>query len=151
MNKKKIIYFVLTLLCFLLIFYFSSKTGKESNSTSKALINNIINIYESISNIDLDNENIIKLLNYPVRKLAHFTIFLIFGVFSSLFIKSTNLNKKIKISLIICLFVAIFDEAHQLFSMNRTSKLLDILIDFLGSCTGIFLVKKIELKLSEKK
>lgn len=143
---KKIIYLLFILLILSSIFFFSSKNSTESNGLSKKLINNTINIIENITNKDLNNKEIVNTLNYPIRKLAHFTIFLLLGISIFLFINTFNINKKILISILICVVCASLDEFHQVFSLGRSPLLLDILIDSLGSITGILTAKIISQK-----
>ena len=141
---KKIIYLLFILLILSSIFFFSSKNSNESNGLSKKLINNTINIIETITNKDLNNKEIVNTLNYPIRKLAHFTIFLLLGISIFLFINTFNINKKVLISILICVVCASLDEFHQVFSLGRSPLLLDILIDSIGSITGILILNKIK-------
>ena len=75
MKKKKIIYIILIILCMLTIFAFSNKNSIKSDKTSKGLIYNILNTYEKVTNKNINKEKIVKKLNYPVRKIAHYTIY----------------------------------------------------------------------------
>lgn len=147
---KKAIYLILITICLITIFLFSSKNAKESNSTSKNLISQGIIIYEKITNTNIDNKIVVKKLNYPVRKIAHFTIFLILGIFIYSFIAETKIDKKVLLSIILCLTCAIFDEIHQIFSLNRTPQILDIIIDVLGSITSITILNKKKGETNEK-
>ena len=147
---KKIIYLLFILLILSSIFFFSSKNSTESNGLSKKLINNTINIIENITHKDLNNKELVNSLNYPIRKLAHFTIFLLLGISIFLFINTFNINKKILISILICIVFAILDETHQMFSLGRSSSILDILIDSIGSLVGIMIINYIINSLSIK-
>ena len=138
---KKIIYLLLVILILSSIFFFSSKSSNESNGFSKKLINNTINIVESITHKDLNNKELVNTLNYPIRKLAHFTIFLLLGISIFLFISTFNINKKVLISILICIVCASLDETHQIFTLGRSPLLLDILIDTMGSIIGILIIK----------
>ena len=137
---KKVIYLMCIILCLISIFMFSSEDSKESNATSKELINKGVTTYETVTKKDVNNKMLVKELNYPVRKLAHFTIYLILGIFVYLYLNTTNINNKLIIGIIFCLICAIFDETHQIFT-GRTSKILDVFIDTLGSITSILLLK----------
>ena len=136
---KKIIYLICIILCLITIFMLSSQNSKESNGVSKTLINTGVNTYENVTKKDVNNKKVIKTLNYPVRKCAHFTIYLILGIFVYLFINTTNMNNKVIISIVFCLICAIFDETHQMFT-GRTPKILDVLIDTIGSSTSILIM-----------
>lgn len=137
--SKKIIYLICIILCLITIFMFSSKDSDESNHTSKTLINTGVNTYEKVTKKDVNNKKVVKTLNYPVRKCAHYTIYLILGIFVYLYIGITNINNKVLISIVFCLICAIFDETHQMFT-GRTSKVLDVVIDTCGSITSILIL-----------
>lgn len=148
-NKRFSLYLIFTILCMFLIFNFSNKNAAKSNSTSKTLINNGIIVYEKVFHKDLDNEKIIKKLNYPVRKVAHYSIYFILGILIYNFLLTTNLKRKELISILICFLYATLDEFHQLFISGRTGQLKDILIDTSGALTAIILlryIKKVKLK-----
>lgn len=140
---KKMFYLLLIILCLVCIYFFSSKNGNESNQSSRRVIRNVVSLIEKITHKDLDEKRIVKTWNYPVRKIAHFTIFFILGVFMYLFISTFDIPHRMIISIVLCLICAILDESHQIFSPGRTPLLLDILIDLSGSIVGIFLGTKI--------
>ena len=48
-------------------------------------------------------------------------------------------NKKVYISIIICILYAISDEIHQIFVPGRSCQIFDMIVDCLGSITGIYL------------
>lgn len=142
---KKVIYLICIILCLITIFMFSSEDSKESNNTSKTIINKSVNTYENVTKKDVNNKKVVKTLNYPVRKCAHYTIYLILGIFVYLYMSTTKLDNKVIISIVFCLMCAIFDETHQMFT-GRTSKVLDVLIDTLGSSTSILILSKTSKK-----
>ena len=123
----------------LAIFRLSSNNSSESNGLSRSLIDKGIVVYEKVSGNNVDHDLVISDLNYPVRKLAHFTIFLILGVFIYLFISKTGLNRKFLVCFLICFLFAILDEFHQSFT-GRTPLFMDVLIDTLGSFFGILVM-----------
>ena len=143
---KRNIYFLIMITCLISIFVFSSKTSNESNSTSKKLIENGIIIYEKITHQKVNHQVIIQKLNYPIRKLAHFTIFFILGSSMILFLSTINLPKKEIIAIISCIIFAILDETHQIFSNGRTPQVLDIMIDSIGSTLGITIINILKRK-----
>ena len=138
---KKIIYLLLVLIVLSSIFFFSSKTSTESNGTSKKLIKGTISVIEKITHKEFDKKRLVNKLNYPVRKLAHFTIFFLLGLSLFLFINTFNIDNKILISIIACFLCAILDETHQMFSLGRSPLLLDVCIDTIGAFVGIILIK----------
>ena len=124
-----------------IIFYFSSRNTIESNSTSKNLIRNVIDKYEFITGKNINKESLVTKLNYPVRKLAHFSIYFLLGIIIYLLFLQTNLKRKLLISISLCIIYAFFDEVHQLFVFGRTAQALDVFIDSMGSLLGILLLK----------
>ena len=141
---KKIIYLILVILCLSSIFFFSSKSSNESNSTSKKLIRDTITLVENITGKNFNEKELVNKLNYPVRKLAHFTIFFLLGIFIVLLISTFNVKHQVIISIILCVIYAVFDETHQMFSIGRSPLILDIFIDSFGSLTGILILTRIK-------
>ena len=148
MNGRKIICLFFAFLCMIIIFLFSSKNSSVSNSTSKQLINKGIIIYEKLSNKDVDNEIIINKLNYPVRKIAHYSIYFLLGIFVYNVVYCMKIKYKMIIAIIICFLYASFDEVHQLFVSGRTGQFRDILIDTLGAISSILIFSLLYKKLS---
>lgn len=141
MKKRIILYIILTIVCMITIFYFSSRNTIESNGTSKWLIKYFVTIYEKVTKSNVNEELIINKLNYPVRKLAHFSIYFLLGIIIYLLFLQTNLKRKLLISISLCIIYAFFDEVHQLFVLGRTAQALDVFIDSMGSLLGILLLK----------
>ena len=134
MKKKKIIYIILIILCMLTIFAFSNKNSIKSDKTSKGLIYNILNTYEKVTNKNINKEKIVKKLNYPVRKIAHYT----------------NWKYKKRITIGICFLYASLDEIHQLFIAGRTGQVKDVFIDTLGAVSAITLIHFLSKEQKEK-
>ena len=144
---KKIISIILLVLWMSLIFYFSHQPSYTSDKTSKGVIDKLINIVEKVSKYEFNEEelNIInKSLVFPVRKSAHFIIYLILGIlFYNLIRLYMNKNFKILIiSILMCVIYACSDEIHQLFIFGRSGELRDVLIDFIGSLLGVMIAYK---------
>lgn len=130
MNGKKLFNIILVILWMILIFTMSSFNATESGEQSGMIVDFINQI------IHVDN---IKLLSLIIRKLAHFTEYFVLGILvANAFYKC---NKKLFLAIIICVIYAISDEIHQIFVSGRSCQLLDIIIDSLGSITGIFIYK----------
>lgn len=121
---------------------FSSNNGDKSSSRSDFIVNRIVNIVESISNKQLNQDQIDTYITYPVRKGAHITEYLILGVLVFLLLSEYKVNKKVIICLFICIMYASLDEIHQLFIDNRTGKITDVLIDTFGILIGVLITNK---------
>lgn len=146
MSKKLIIYILLSIACMITIFIFSSKNTNDSNSTSKGLIYKIVNVCENVFDVELDEKELVDELNYPIRKVAHFSIYFLLGIFVYNIFLLTGIKYKELLSIIICIIYAITDETHQLFVSGRTGQVLDVFIDGMGSLLSILLVKYIKNK-----
>lgn len=130
-NKLSIL---LVFLWMFLIFLMSSFDATESANQSNFIVNIITNIFK-IENIEV--------LSFIIRKLAHYTEYLILGFLTINMLNKNDISKKYLISILICLIYAISDEIHQLFTPGRACQIKDILIDSIGSITGIYLYKLI--------
>lgn len=154
MKRKSIIYLLLVLLWCGVIFTFSDTPSKESNETSKKLIEtstmetlkrtNEMNL----TKINIKNkkvrENIVNKLNVPVRKIAHATIYFVLAILFYLFLISMKVDRKKAIlwTIAFCFLYSTTDEVHQTFVMERSGRLLDCLIDTLGASIGSMIIYK---------
>lgn len=133
--RKKIIYSILVVSWMIVIFLFSNQDATNSTDLTVGLLDKILSF------LGLENlENLVNLLFMPIRKMAHYIIYLILGILVFNLIKEFNLSIKeiIIASLLICVIYAVSDEIHQLFVPGRAGKIIDVLIDSLGSISGIY-------------
>lgn len=151
MNKNKIniiISFTLVILWMIVIFCFSNMNSKISNEKSKGTIFNIVNIIiDTSTDLGLIKENIpkeerkeiVNRLNMPLRKVMHFSIYLVLALLLINALNKTSIKKIYIISFMICFIYALLDEYHQTFVSGRTGQFRDVLIDSFGSFIGIML------------
>ncbi len=125
---------VLVAIWMIIIFIMSSFNSVESSNQSNFIVDIIANIFK-IENIEL--------LSFIIRKIAHYTEYLILGLLVINMFTKNNINNLYLISIIFCIIYAISDEIHQLFVPGRACQIKDILIDSIGSITGIYLYKLI--------
>ena len=146
-------------ICFLvlwmaLIFSFSNQKDVDSSKVSDGFIDRtVVKIYKIFNeNITKEKENeIIEKYTYPIRKLAHYTLYFILGILSFLVVKDYSINKKLIIySLLICFLYACSDEFHQLFIIGSSARVLDVMIDTFGSLCGISIFYIFNKKISKK-
>lgn len=128
MKKKKIVSIILVIVWMIFIFVMSSCNDSKSSSQSNYIVNIIVNIF-NISNIPL--------ISLIVRKMAHFSECLILGILMVNMLR--YYDKKIYLSIIICIIYAISDEVHQLFVSGRSCQIIDIFIDTIGSNVGVII------------
>lgn len=138
--KKKII-LVLSWVCVLIsmsvIFNLSGENGEVSSSTSQSVVENILGIF--MDKEDITPDVVIK-YQIPIRKTAHFGIYMVLGFSLACAYRMTFKNKKILpyvISLPTASVYAVSDELHQKFTYGRVPSLNDVFIDSCGAFTGI--------------
>ncbi|MFD3155973.1 VanZ family protein [Haloimpatiens sp. FM7330] len=139
------IFVVITVIWMSFIFLNSSKDGNKSNSMSYKIA---ISIKENFSHETLNKikvklekntkyrfKNDLSVVNFVIRKFAHFSEYMILAILVYMFFSFIGFNSKHRIVyvLFICLMYAVLDEFHQSFVLQRTSKVADILIDFSGA------------------
>lgn len=148
---KKVINIVLIILWMGLIFVLSNDTAEESSKKSDGLI---VRCVQDIIKRDLstkEKEKVLKYLVKPVRKSAHFFLYFVLGILIINLFKSFELfnYKTILLAILLCFLYACSDEIHQLFIKGRSCEVRDILIDTIGSLSGIsvyYLFSKISIR-----
>lgn len=143
---KKVLLVCLTVLWMTSIFIFSNQKSTQSTNRSHSLITNtIVRIYKLFDNNPSDEkiENIIDTWDVPVRKIAHFTEYFILGILIFLTLREFKINN-VYLAILLCYIYSCSDEFHQLFVIGRDGNLVDIILDTIGSITGILIVKKLE-------
>lgn len=141
-QNKKVFHSILVIIWMFVIFNFSSQNGPKSTNTSDVVTSMVVNVTTSVTNKNVSREEVKKRVEdstFLVRKMAHFTEYLILGILVlQLLSDYTKINKRMLIvSLIICYLYAVSDEVHQIFIPGRTAKVLDTFIDGAGSLVGI--------------
>ena len=142
-NILRIIFILLLLATFATTFHFSSQIGEESDEVSKGLLSKLIDIFPYTKDLrDVTKEKLIEYGNPIIRKLAHFSIYALVGVWIMSFMSTfkTRLYKKWIVSMIVGIGYAIFDEYHQSFVSGRAPSITDVGIDSLGVLSGILVV-----------
>lgn len=150
-NKKKIKYIkcIIAIICCIIIFSFSAVPATASTKQSKGLTYNVIKLLNGNKLTEKELAKLTKIVNPVIRKIAHFSIYMILAIFTYMFIEELNiksksekerLRKNILYTCIFCLIYAIFDEIHQIYVPGRTGKVIDVIIDTLGACTGITII-----------
>lgn len=146
-NILRIIFLILIIINSLIIFGFSSQNGEESSNLSKMIITKIANIL----NVKEENKTIfLDLGEKVIRKLAHFSIYTLLGIWSISFLYTFNIKLKYQVIItsIWGFLYALTDEFHQMFSNGRHASIDDVIIDTLGVIFGLLLVLLI-LKVKE--
>ena len=120
---------ILVIIWMIVIFLFSSAVGSISSMQSDGVVSILARLIHYTGDIDI--------LRIIVRKVAHFTEYLILGILVINACRYNGVKDMIKLSILICILYACTDEIHQLFIPDRAGRIFDVLIDTLGSLTGI--------------
>lgn len=142
--KLKYISWLPAIVIMITIYSFSSKTADVSGESSTAIADSIINVYENITDVPLQEEvrvEKIGVLDHIVRKTAHFTEYLILSlafIFHFLVWKKSGW-KLFVLSVGLSTLYAATDEYHQLFILGRSGQFRDVLIDASGAIVGFLM------------
>lgn len=128
---------ILLILWLILIFGFSQDNGDVSSSKSDSLANITINVISDITGKELNMD----MCTFIVRKMAHFTEYMILGILIINVFKDYIIidNKIFILCILLCFIYACSDELHQLFIADRSARFLDVLIDTSGSFFGVYI------------
>lgn len=151
MNKKIIVIlsWITVVISMFMILSLSMQNAETSGETSKAQVESILNAFLGKENV---TEELIKSFQLPMRKIAHFGIYMLLGYALS---NAITLTFRIKYS-VLAIFGAFvyanFDEyIVQNISDGRGPSFVDVLIDTSGAIVGfllylalIFINKKIK-------
>lgn len=135
---KKMIKGCIVILCMVIIFSFSMDNSKESTRKSEGVILEVT----SFLGFDLTSQQqqyIVELFFVPVRKAAHFFIYLVLGITLISFLRefSIPIRKLILLSIFLAFLYACSDEIHQLFVAGRSGQASDVLLDTVGASVGV--------------
>ncbi|MCY6957018.1 VanZ family protein [Clostridium brassicae] len=126
-RKRFYIKWLLAIAWMVVIFKFSNDPATVSDAKSGT----VITMFDSIG-LNL-NSLLGTLANFIVRKVAHFTEFLILYVFLYNALSESYTNKKALVIAIVFTFLyACSDEFHQTFIPGREGRFRDVLIDTSG-------------------
>ena len=140
---KKVILWILVIGCMVTIFGFSSQVAEESKKTSSKVITKVVETVDVKKELTRpQKEKIAEDLTFIVRKLAHFSIYALLGIFIFLLAQEYKFSVKkcFIISIAIAFVYACSDEFHQTFVSGRSGELRDISIDTLGATVGCLIV-----------
>lgn len=145
---RKIIKLVLIVVWMGLIFSFSNDTGEVSTKKSDGIIIRTVETFLARDLSNIEKEQWTKYLVVPVRKGAHFFVYLILGVLLvSLCQEFGEINKKmVLLSVFLTFLYACSDEIHQLLVPGRSGQISDVVLDTIGAFIGIMGYKVINTK-----
>ncbi len=137
--NKKNLHIILScaavILWMILIFALSAQPAVQSNRVSKKVTEAIIKIVNKIiPGSDFKALN----ANRFIRKNAHFFVYLILGILTSVAVRKFGVVgvRTMGLVLLICILYALSDEFHQTFVPGRGPQIKDVLIDGAGAVVG---------------
>ena len=148
MKKRKYIYLILVILWCAFIYILSDTPSKESNQTSKKIVEtSAVETAKATNKIKLTNidtkstawrKKVVEKWNYTIRKCAHGVIYFVLAILFYLFLISLGLDRKQAIlwTIAFCFLYSTTDEIHQTFVFERTGRIVDCIIDTMGAILG---------------
>lgn len=121
------------------IYYFSSEPLSISSLRGSSLVQLIKNLFPNDSYL---------LIAFLIRKLAHFSEYLILAVLTYFVLKDYQLKRKALCIILFCVLYAISDEIHQYFVPGRVMSFIDVLIDSLGALTAVWAISKFDKEIA---
>ena len=144
-KHKKMIAWVLLISWMIIIFLMSHQPGDISSNQSEL----VLKIFSFIG-IEL-NDYFGELATFIVRKVAHFSEYMILFLLAYNVTRYYINTRKVKLFLIIFVFIyACTDEIHQYFIPGRSMAFKDVLIDTSGGVFG-YIIKDIISRIKFKK
>ncbi len=123
-----ITFWILTILCMAVIFYFSSRPATQSAGQSSAVTLFLQKLFHTEA-----------ITEHMVRKAAHFTEFAGLGFLTNSSVYFTLGKKNLPLGTVTGSAYAATDEIHQIFVDGRSCQFTDWLIDTIGIITGALL------------
>ena len=138
---RKTIFLILTCTCIIGIFLFSEQVAQSSDAVSRGIAERVLTWFTDYEQLSGDQQLAeLVVFNEWVRSLAHFSVFLVLGIFSFGFFASVKVKRPVFAAAALCVTYAIFDEIHQeFFADGRAFELIDLAKDWSGSALGILL------------
>lgn len=114
-----------------LIFYFSAQNSEISGEQSMSIVGVLQKLFSGRISLPAD------IIETVIRKLAHFSIYLVLGVLAN---NSVGRLKNVKwyVVLALCVLYSVSDELHQTYIAGRSGEMRDVFIDSCGALLGIF-------------
>ena len=141
MNGKIIIKIILLISWMTLIFCFSNQTANNSSKVSDGLIYKVSKIVFGEKYGKITKSKAYGTIVFVVRKSAHMFVYFVLSLIAfSLFYEFFGVSKRTIIyTILFCFLYSITDEVHQLFVLDRSGEIRDVLIDTASSSISALL------------
>ncbi len=128
----------------IMIYRFSAQTAVVSADLSQTLTERIVhsvNYRLQMGWTPAEQALRVNILEFYVRKLAHFGEFLLLAVtlVIPLYVHGVRKARLFFLTMLICALYALSDEYHQSFIAGRSPQLSDVIVDCCGSLSGTLL------------
>ena len=138
---KKIIAWLLVVLCCLLIYSFSAETGEKSIDRSMKIAGKATELSKTE---DVPDKNLVKItnqINYGLRKSVHgITYFgLTLALLYALSVSGVKGAKRYVYAALLAVIYACLDEIHQMYVPGRTGSIIDVFFDSIGIAAALIL------------
>lgn len=141
--KRRVVFTIAAILWMMVIFLFSAKPADESQKMSLSAGHMVGRIFVS----DYEEWSLKRQtefaegIDYPVRKAAHATEYMVLGLLLTGMYGSYGLTgkKNLAAGFVTGTLYACSDELHQLFVPGRSCQITDVMIDSAGVAAGIIL------------
>lgn len=142
--KLKYISWLPAFFMMVIIFYFSSRPVTISNESSVSIAEELLNLYETITDNTLQEDarsSILAATNHYVRKTAHFMEYALLAMTIAFHMSVIRSNKTrlILVSVLLSALYAASDEFHQTMVPGRGGQIRDVILDTAGAVTGTLL------------
>lgn len=138
--------FIPAIVMMYLIFSFSGQNGTSSAALSYKVTEVIVEAVNEVADLELTQPQInayIDRFHYPVRKLAHFTEYMLLAISVAfpLYVYGMRGIWLMLFAGAFCVGFACLDEYHQSFVSGRTPSKKDVMVDSCGVFLGIILTR----------
>lgn len=152
-GRKTLIFSLFAVAIMVVIYLLSAQNAMISSGTSGRVTRLVCRIiFFDFGSLDaVEQQFLVSRLNPFIRKLAHFTLYMLLGMATYSAILTVDTAKpKIRwpFAFAVCVIYAAADETHQLFIPERAGQITDVLLDSAGAITGIVIVRILILILS---
>lgn len=138
--------FVPAICMMLLIFQFSGQNGTESSNLSYKVTKGLVIVADHALQKNLSDDEIemyVEKYHHYVRKLAHFSEYLLLAVSVAfpLYVYGLRGFWLVIFAGLFCVGFACLDEYHQSFVAGRSPSRRDVMIDSCGALIGIYITR----------
>lgn len=138
--------FVPAILMMCLIFHFSGQNGTDSAGLSYKVTKGLVIVADQVLDKGLSDaqiEQYVEKYHFYVRKLAHFSEYLLLAISVAfpLYVYGLRGFWLVLVAGLFCVGFACLDEYHQSFVSGRTPSKRDVMIDSCGALLGIYITR----------